>query len=331
MTEPDGPTDPGAMGPDEAELLAAFDRLRPQGSVRWAFDDAVRRVDRPDLDSSAGTLPWRGLPDDLWERGRSAQVGKRFVGDVARVMADILAADARAVADVAVDAVNGDRFVATWDALQYLSARVEALEARVDPLGLELAEWPGLPPDQRAWADAVGGWFTGAAPSGGPVVVGESGDGTLAMALHAAGRAVRAVDPRGAEVWRAFHDEPGPDGTAVEVVLDHVDRHLGTLPDRSVAGVVLIGCVDRADLAGKVALLGDAIRVTASGGAVAVLTTDQQAWEASLPAPARDLARGRPFHPETWSLLLARLGAVAPEWQRAPSGTVEAVVARVER
>jgi len=29
-------------------------------------------------------------------------------------MADILAADARAVADVAVDAVNGDRFVATW-------------------------------------------------------------------------------------------------------------------------------------------------------------------------------------------------------------------------
>jgi len=307
VTEPDGPTDPGAMGPDEAELLAAFDRLRPQGSVRWAFDDAVRRVDRPDLDSSAGALPWRGLPDDLWERGRSAQVGKRFVGDVARVMADILAADARAVADVAVDAVNGDRFVATWDALQYLSARVEALESRVDPLGLEVAEWPGPPPDQRAWADAVGGWFTGAALSGGPVVVGESGDGTLAMALHAAGRAVRAVDPRGAEVWRAFHDEPGPDGTAVEVVLD------------------------RADLAGKVALLGDAIRVTASGGAVAVLTTDQQAWEASLPAPARDLARGRPFHPETWSLLLARLGAVAPEWQRAPSGTVEAVVARVER
>jgi len=344
----DGPTAADQpLGADEAELLAAFDRLRPQGSVRWAFDDAVRRVDRPDLDSSAGALPWGGLPDDLWDRGRSAQVGKRFVGDVARVLADILAADARAAADAAVGAVNGDRFVATWDALQYLSARVEALEARVDPLGLEAAEWSGPPPDQRAWADTVASWFDGVGPDGaapgrgpdpggtGPgslaVVVGESGDGTLAAALRAAGRPVRAVDPRGTEVWRAFRDGGGPGAPGAGAVLDHVHRHLATLPDRSAAGVVLIGCVDRADLAGKVALVGDAVRVTASGGTVAVLTTDQRAWEASLPAPARDLARGRPFHPETWMLLLDRLGAVGPEWHRAPSGTVEAVVARVER
>lgn len=336
-----------AIGPDEEELLAAFDRLRPQGSVRWAFDDAVRRVDRPDLDSSAGALPWAGLPDDLWERGRSAQIGKRFVGDVARVMADILAADARAAADAAVGAVNGDRFVATWDALQYLSARVEALEARVDPLGLEVAEWPAPPPDQRAWTDAVAGWFAGGAPdavvdgdggagTGRPVVVGESGDGALATALRAAGRAVVAVDPRGADVWHTFQLEQrrrtqAPTGSPLQVVLDEVDHHLATLPDRSVAGVVLIGCTDRADLAGKVDLVRQAIRATASGGTVAVLATDLQAWDASLTPPARDLARGRPFHPETWLLLLERLGAVAPEWHHAPSGPVEAVVARVAR
>jgi hypothetical protein len=336
------PVDPPPAGADpsaaEQELLAAFDRLRPQGSIRWAFEDALRRVDQPDIDSSAGAHPWRGLPDDLWDRGRSAQVGRRLVGEVATVMADLLAADARAAADAAVTAVNGDRFVATWDAFQYLAARVEALERRVDPLGLEAAEWPGPPPDQRAWADVVARWFTGpgaerssegARANDGEraVVVGESGDGTLARALQAAGRTVRAVDPRGAEMWKAFGDGVAP----VSVVLDHVEDHLRSLPDRTVSGVVLIGCVDRADLAGKLSLADEAIRVTASGGTVAVLTTDQHAWEASLPAPARDLASGRPFHPETWMLILARLGAVEPEWLRAPSGIVEAVVARVER
>jgi hypothetical protein len=105
-------------GSDE-ELLAAFERLSPQGSLRVGFDDALRRVDQPDVDSAAMAPPWSGLPDDLWERGRSARIGQRFVGDVAGVLADILAADARTAADAAVTAVNGDRFVATWDALRF--------------------------------------------------------------------------------------------------------------------------------------------------------------------------------------------------------------------
>ena len=321
MTDPDE-----SMGPDEEELLAAFDRLAPQGSVR--------RVDQPDLDSSAGALPWRGLPDDLWDRGRSARIGERFVGDVARAMADILAADARDAADAAVAAVNGDRFVATWDALQYLSARVEALEARVDPLGLEVAEWPVPPPDQGAWVDAAAGWFARVDPQV-PVVVGESGDGALVDGLGSEGRAVQGVDPRGAAVWRSFGSQAIRRDTkpeiAIDHVFDHVEHHLRSTPDRSVAGVVLLGCVDRADLAGKLALLEQAIRVTVSGGTVVVLTVDQAAWDAALSNPARDLARGRPFHPETWIFLLKRLGAVEPEWHRPGSGTVHAVVARVER
>lgn len=348
MTNPVNDADPPDTAPvpddtapvsDEGELLAAFDRLRPQGSLRWAFDDAARRVDQPDLASSAGAYPWKGLPDDLWERGRSARVGERFVGDVARVMADLLAADARSAADAAVSAVNGDRFVATWDALQYLAARVDALEARIDPLGLEVAEWPVPPPDQSAWQDAAASWF-GDVDSGLAVIVGESGDGTIADAIHRSGREVRSVDPRGTSMWHAFgtaHAERGTTRPGVEdppprrILLDDVGHHLRSADDRSVAGVVLIGCVDTSDLAEKVDLLRQAIRVTVSGGSVVVLTTDRSAWDASLTNPARDLARGRPFHPETWSLLLRRSGAGDLRWLRPASGDLHAVVARVER
>ena len=60
------------------------------------------RIEHADLDLGDRRGPWRGLPDDLWERGHSARIGQRFVGDVAGVLADILAADARTVADAAV-------------------------------------------------------------------------------------------------------------------------------------------------------------------------------------------------------------------------------------
>ena len=136
---PAGPANPARSHrrrrprPRGGGLLAAFDRLRPQGSLRWCFDDAMRRLEHPDHESSAGALPWPGLPDDLWERGRSARIGHRFAGDVATVLADILAADARAAADAAVSSLSGDRFEAAFHALRYLAARVEALEARIDP------------------------------------------------------------------------------------------------------------------------------------------------------------------------------------------------------
>jgi hypothetical protein len=323
--EPAGRAD--AVAAAEEELLAAFDRLRPQGGVRWAFDDAVRRVDQPDLDSSAGAHPWTGLPDDLWDRGRSARIGQRFVGEVARVMADLLAADARASADAAVQAVNGDRFVATWDALQYLSARVEALEARVDPLGLEPAEWPVPVPDLGAWHQAAGAWFrdSGSGRPDGTVVVGESGDGALVAALRAEGLTVEGVEPRGAAVWDSLTGQvPG-------IVLDHVHHHLTSVADRSLGGLVLAGCIDRADLAGKADLLAQATRVVRPGGTLVLLVTDQGAWDAALSVTARDLAAGRPLHPETWTLLLGRAGCTDVAWHRPTVGDVHALVARAGR
>ena len=335
--EPSGEPSPEEGDPgqpparSEEELLAAFERRSPQGSLRWGFDDALRRVAQPDVDSAAAAAPWPGLPDDLWERGRSARIGQRFVGDVAGVLADILAADARTAADAAVTAVNGDRFVATWDALRFLAARVELLESRTDPLGLEAAEWPGPVPDPSEWVEEVVGWLGPVADDALPVIVGEAGEGSLVEAVHRSGRAVIGVEPRGGEAWRVLDAARSVDQPPLSVVFDEVAASLGRMAADSAAGVVLAGCVDRLDLPAQVRLVAESVRVTRPGGTLVVLATDQEWWGRELTAPARDLAPGRPLHPETWTILLRRAGASRPVWHRPRRGTLHAVVAEVER
>lgn len=320
-------SDGGGETPDaaEQELLAAFDRLSPRGSLRWGFDDAMGRIEHADLNSASGVAPWPGLPDDLWERGHSARIGQRFVGDVAGVLADILAADARSVADAAVSSVN----VAVWDALRHLVARVEILEARTDPLGLESAEWPLPVPDPSEWLGVIGTWL-GPPDRGDVVVVGEAGDGALVTAARASGRRVVGVEPRGGSAWLALTSpDPGP-GPETDIAFAEVVAYLRTVPTTSTAAVVLVGCVDRVDLAGKVELLDQSLRVVRSGGTVVVLTTDPSAWDRALEVPARDLLPGRPLHPETWCWLLERAGH-RTVWHPSASGTLHAVVATVER
>jgi hypothetical protein len=334
-TAPAGPSEGGmpapgdpSLGPEEQALLAAFDRLEPQGSLQWGFDNAMSRITAPPAVPTPGATPWRGLPDDLWNRGRSARIGQRFVGDVARVLADTLAADARAATSEVVGGFN----VATWDALRYLAARVELLEARHNPARLEVAELETVPADLSEWTGQVDTWLGPPDPSL-AVVVGESGDGTLLRALLSTGRRVRGVEPRGGLVWSAL---TGPDSgtagdptSAPDVVLGETGDHLAELPAASLGGVVLVGGVDRLDLAGKVGLLARAVRAVRSGGRVVVFATDQRAWDEALPVTARDLLPGRPLHPETWLLLLGRLGVVDLEWHRPSSGTVHAVVGGV--
>ena len=232
---------------DEQELLAAFDRLSPQDDLRWCFDNAMRRIERPDSSAAGTAAPWRGLPDDLWERGRSARIGQRFVGDVAGVLADILAADARSAADAAASSVN----LATWDALRYLAARVELLEGRIDPLGLEAAEWSLELPDPGDWLEAVddlvGSPGPGGCRPGGRVRGG--GPGGLPGPGRAAGGGCRTPGRVGVAVDGVLGRpavEPGPD-----IVFAEVLPHLMTVPADSVAGVVLLGCSDRLDLVGK--------------------------------------------------------------------------------
>ncbi|HEV3266573.1 MAG TPA: hypothetical protein VG014_13690, partial [Acidimicrobiales bacterium] len=306
----------------EIELLAAFDRLRPQGSLQWGFDDAMRRLTERGAGTGAVGLPWAGLPDDLWERGRSARIGQRFVGDVAGVLAEILAADARAAADAAMD----DRILAAWDALRYMAARMERLESRVDPVGARL-DGPRVPvpePDVSVWTEVVAGWFEPTGRSG-PVIVGESGNGALVAALERSGHRVRGVEPRGREVWSAFADPRVDDG----VVLGEVAEFLATAADRSASGVVLVGAVDRLDLAAKLGMLANAVRVVGPAGTVVLLVTDQSRWDGSLPTVARDLVPGRPLHPETWLFLLRRFGVVDPEWHPSSDGAMHALVGRI--
>jgi hypothetical protein len=247
------------------------------------------------------------------------------VGDVAGVLADILAADARSVADAAVSSVN----VAVWDALRHLVARVEILEARTDPLGLESAEWPIPVPDPSEWVGVIGTWL-GPPDRGDLVVVGEVGDGALVAAARATGRQVVGVEPRGATAWQALISPEVGSGPGTDIAFAEVAAYLRTVPTATAAAIVLVGCVDRVDLAGKVELLDHSLRVVRSGGTVVVLTVDPSAWDEALEVPARDLLPGRPLHPETWCWLLERAGHHAV-WHPPASGTVHAVVATVER
>jgi hypothetical protein len=321
---PDATVSDDGPEPDEVELLAGFDRLSPQGGLKWGFDDAMRRLSERGTGTGAAGIPWEGLPEDLWQRGRSARIGQRFVGDVAGVLASTLAADARRAADAAMD----DRLVATWDALRYLAARMESLASRVDPIGALLDEplEPMPEPDVSVWSDMLAGWFE-SPHSSGPVIVGESGDGELTATLRRAGHRAWGVEPRGWEVWRTFRD-PGPEDC---VVFSEVAEFLASAEDNSVSGVVLVGVVDRLELSGKLGLLGNAVRAVGPAGTVVLLVSDQAAWEGSLPAVARDLAPGRPLHPETWLFLLRRFGVVDLQWHPSPDGSMHALVGVVGR
>ncbi len=325
-----GDADAGGAGstelpPDERELLAAFDRLSPEGSLRWGFDDAMRRV-KPSAAETPELHPWEGLPDDLWERGRSARIGGRFVGDVAGVLAGLLAEDARRAALEAVANAN----LAAWDALRYLAARVEQLEARTDPAGLgpSLLALP-VPDVGGRLGDVVRFvWPPGERPTANrTVVVGELGDRTLWDGLAAQARndrRVRGVDPRAAVVWGCWR-AAGPD---TELVTAEVVAHLRTLDADSVGAVVLSGCADRVDLAAKLELVDEALRVTAPGGRLVVLVDDQSAWDASLAPEVRDLLPGRPLHPRTWELLL-RHRDVQAHMLPPDGGSISAILAVV--
>jgi hypothetical protein len=309
------PDDPTPSDPVEQAVLDAFERLAPQGDLRWNVADALRRLEEPHRSTVSGAAPWTGLPDGVWERGRAAQAGRRLMGDVTEAVATLLAEDARRVADAATG-VGDDRFTAVADAFRYLVARVERLEARCDPAALASLAVPVADPDPTAWSGELAGWLAGGR---GPVVVGELGAHGLLAAAAAAGHGTVGVDPRG-EVVRAA---TGAD----TLVLGEVVDELGRRPAGSVAGVVLAGCVDRADLAGKVALLDGADRVAGPDGTVVLLVAEPAGWDDGLDVTARDLLPGRPLHPETWDLLVRRRTGRAVAVHRAAGGPVHAVVA----
>jgi hypothetical protein len=325
------PPDPRQGLPaDERALLEAFDRLRPQGTLRWNFDDAVRRLSEPD-DVRGRAAPWTGLPTDLWARGRGTKATERVMGDVMRIVAQ----DLTEYTDRAVDESRGLSDVelaglrqATLDAVRLLSARVDRLESDRDPLDLQTGELDLPAPNTSEWHGAAAEWVSGHA--GAPVVVGELGDGGLVQALADSGVHVDAVDPRGSVFWEGLSTFE-EFGDAVTVSLAEVLDHLRALPASSRSAAILAGCVDRVGLADKVTLVGEAARVVVPGGTLTILMTDQGAWDAGLDPVRRDLLAGRPLHPEAWRIVLGHRGMADSRWHPAASGTVHAVVTEVAR
>ena len=311
--------------PDEDELLAAFDRLSPQGSLRWGFDDAMRRIEpaRPRLGRrrrpvagparrpvGAGAVgPHR--PAVRRRRGRRAgrHPGRRRPGGRRRRRDRGQRRPVRRHLGCA--AIPGRPGRAARGAASTRSGSKRPSGRHRCPIPSEWVDagrragWAGRHRRHLRWwwaRRATGRWSRpcagrsrggGRRAPGGGRLAGRSTPPDLP-----ATRPRRSCSPR----WRP---------------------HLRRMPADSVAGVVLVGCVDRLDLAGKVGLLEQSVRVTRPGGTVVVLATDQSAWDERLPAPARDLAPGRPLHPETWSILLRRAGALdvrcGTDPDRAPS------------
>jgi len=248
------------------------------------------------------------------------------LGDVITTLAQELTEYAQRIVDDVRRTVPVD--TAIFDALRYLAARVEQLERAVDPLGIRPADLPVPDLDASAWADSLMGWLADVGDL--PVVVGELGDPGVLAAVAATGADVDAVDPRAAVAWARRDGTPGRAGQ-VRVAVADVVEHLRRLPPTSRSGVVLAGCLDRAALADKVALVAAAARVLVHGGRLVLLVGEQTAWDAGLTPTLRDLLPGRPFHPDTWCLVLAHLGLDAPEARMADRGDVHAVVARRPR
>jgi hypothetical protein len=317
--------DRSGLAEDERELLDAFDRLAPAGTVNWAFDDALRRLSTPS-ERATWIEPWYGLPTDLWDRGRGAKAGERILGDVIKVVAQELTEYTQRIVDDVRRTTPEETTVS--DAFRLLAARVERLESVADPLGIRPAELDLPAPDVGEWVADVPIWLGD--PAGLPVLVGETGVRPVLDAVVAVGTGVDAVDPRGAVVWALREAPPGRPGQ-VHVELAEVMEHLHSLSADSRSGVVLSGCIDRATLAGKVDLVDAALQALAPGGTLVVLTVDQTAWDSDLAPSVRDLLPGRPLHPDTWALVLERRGFPAPEVHLAASGTVHAVVARSAR
>ena len=316
------------------ELLRAFRSLSPQDNLQWGFDDAMRRLSEPrPIEETVGA--WTGLPSELWQRGRATQVGERVAGRPANAVARVLAEDARRVTAAAVESASR----ATWDGLRYLAARVEVLEGRAAGASSVVRDLGSLAPtpDLTEVTTNVDAWIRSPDPTR-AVFHGDCGEGVLLASIASRGFDVVGAEPDAGAVWRALDGEepaggggpgttgarggggPGPAGSR-DIRLAPTIEALGGIDDRSLSGVVLSGCIDRADVTGSLLLLTEAVRVAGPGATVAVLCVDPAAWDASCPLPGRDLLPGRPLHAETWLLLLERSGVEELQWVRPTDGT----------
>lgn len=265
----------GDLPPDfERELDLAFARFAPVPAIGDDFDQVMERAEQSTF-------------IDVLAPTQSAQP---LVGQAKRVIRKAIIWEVRHVASQ-VSAFASAMARAT----RLLAARVDALEQVVPPPArLRSLGAAAVPVDAGVWGPTVVEAMAGAR---GRVLHAESGDGSLVLALIAAGLDAYGVDPL---------DQAAPPGA--EVRTDEVTDHLAALPDGGLGGLVLSGCVERLPLGAQAGLAELAAVKVAPGAAVVVLSADPRAWEEGRSPVDADLAAGRPLRAETWCHLLAAQG-----------------------
>lgn len=191
----------------------------------------------------------------------------------------------------------------TVGALKLLGKRVNALEAATpgaDPAVREASRRAAVVPDV---ADHEARIVEHLRSSTGRVLVAECGEGGLVRRLVNAG-----LDAYGCDDRLALADAASLDG--LEVRTDDVVEHLGAVDHEALGGLVLIGAVDRLPVGAQLALADLAANVLSSGGRLALVGTDPDAWGRTTSVIDADLAPGKPLHAETWAHVLDERGFV---------------------
>lgn len=196
-------------------------------------------------------------------------------------------------------------------AVRLLGKRVDALEEATGTRSVARFEGEGEAvttplPDSAHWTPVLVDALRGAS---GRVLHAESGDAGLVRALVAAGVDAYGVDPVAAR------------DADLDVRLDGVVEHLGKVPEDTLAGIVLSGCVDRFPKAALLRLADQAVARLASGGVLVVVGTDPVTWERERSPVEVDLGAGRPLHAETWAHLLRERGLDVQGVQHGPRRT----------
>ncbi|HEY5109347.1 MAG TPA: methionine biosynthesis protein MetW [Acidimicrobiales bacterium] len=180
------------------------------------------------------------------------------------------------------------------DHIEDLEATVEAhrspdLPAAVVPAAHTGATW---------WAPAAAEALASVTDR---VVVGDCGDGSLVEVLGAAGVDAYGVDPSDLALEPAL--DRGVDVRA-ESVLDHLDVVSG----EALGGIVLTGSVQWLRPNEREHLLDLVSSRIMVDGVLVLHSTSPEAWAGAASPVVRDLAPGRPLHPETWTHLLGTRG-----------------------
>jgi len=171
-------------------------------------------------------------------------------------------------------------------------------------------------PDLAAWSDLV---VAEVGSARGRVLHTECGAGGLLADLTTAGADAYGVEPVDALAVDASR-------AGLDVRADDALTHLRALPDASLGGLVLSGCIDALPLGEVLEVADRAAATLAPGGVVVVLSSGPAAWAGSLDPVVADLAPGRPLHPETWVHLLGQRGLTG---MKVESGAPPVILGRV--